>query len=337
MPSVDRATFERVVAAVEPGGRFLAAQRLTGGVSADVHRVELRTAAGTVRPVVVRRRKPAAPAPLASDSAAPSKGEPDAVREYVLLDALYRAGLPVPQPLALLPPDAPEHRPHLTALPGTRESAGPASSGLLVLAWVEGTTQVAAPDLDDALDQLADVLLRLHALDPTIVPADVLAPIEDPTVAVLPLLPATALGARLRARLAERGASEPERRADRCSVVHGDVWPGNVLWHDGRLAAIVDWEDSCLGDPLADLACARVELRCAYGIGAMERFTARYVEGARAAVPALDLEDLPLWDLYVSAAALAAMHLWGLDPVAEATRRTHTEQFFEHAARQLLA
>jgi aminoglycoside phosphotransferase (APT) family kinase protein len=37
-------------------------------------------------------------------------------------------------------------------------------------------------------------------------------------------------------------------------VLHGDYWPGNVLWRDGRLVGVIGWEEAAFGDPLADLA-----------------------------------------------------------------------------------
>jgi aminoglycoside phosphotransferase (APT) family kinase protein len=36
------------------------------------------------------------------------------------------------------------------------------------------------------------------------------------------------------------------------SLLHGDYWPDNTLWRDGRLVCVIDWEDAALGDPLAD-------------------------------------------------------------------------------------
>jgi aminoglycoside phosphotransferase (APT) family kinase protein len=38
--------------------------------------------------------------------------------------------------------------------------------------------------------------------------------------------------------------------------LHGDLHPANVLTHDGRLAAIIDFGDICAGDPATDLAIA---------------------------------------------------------------------------------
>lgn len=42
---------------------------------------------------------------------------------------------------------------------------------------------------------------------------------------------------------------------ERCTVVHGDFRLGNVLWtSSGHVAAMMDWEEAALGDPLYDLA-----------------------------------------------------------------------------------
>jgi aminoglycoside phosphotransferase (APT) family kinase protein len=107
------------------------------------------------------------------------------------------------------------------------------------------------------------------------------------------------------------------------------------MWHVRRLVAVIDWEDACLGDPLADVATARVELLCRYGAEAMEQFTTRYLAMADDTTGALRLDSLLLWELYVSAAALATMADWGLDRAEEARRRQLTEGFFDRAAREL--
>jgi hypothetical protein len=67
----------------------------------------------------------------------------------------------------------------------------------------------------------------------------------------------------------------------------------------------------------------------------MKRFTTRYVAQHREQVGPLLLAALPVWELYVSAAALASMGAWGLDPDDEARRRRETERFFEMALAQL--
>ncbi|MDQ7863845.1 aminoglycoside phosphotransferase family protein [Peribacillus frigoritolerans] len=43
-------------------------------------------------------------------------------------------------------------------------------------------------------------------------------------------------------------------------ILHGDYWPGNILWKEDKLVSIIDWEDSGLGDPLTDLANSQLEI-----------------------------------------------------------------------------
>lgn len=89
-------------------------------------------------------------------------------------------------------------------------------------------------------------------------------------------------------------AEVPLSQRNRSVLLHGDFWPGNTLWKDGRLVAVIDWEDAAIGDPLADVANARLELLWAFGIEAMAEFTRRYESSATH----VDFTDLPYWDLW---------------------------------------
>jgi aminoglycoside phosphotransferase (APT) family kinase protein len=293
----------RAVAELEPGGHLVDARALTGGVSAVVVGLEIATADGRRRRVVFRQHRGG---DLKHHDATVT------AKEHGLLAALHRLGFAVPEPFAY----------------GDGTDAWPS----LVMEWIDGSTELTDGELDDALDQMARFLVVLHTLDPSSSQIPALAPIEDPRVGVLAYLPCTEVGRGVAARLAS-GSSEPG--GNRRVVLHGDYWPGNVLWRDGRLVAVIDWEDASLGDPLADLATARVELLCQYGDDAMARFTARYVAAFEERIGPLHLARLPLWELYVSAAALASMGSWGLEPQEEARRRAQTTRFFEAAARRL--
>jgi aminoglycoside phosphotransferase (APT) family kinase protein len=298
------AGFEHAVDAVAPGGRLVGVHALTGGVSADVFGLEIATPGGGTRRVVVRRHR----------AAEHEEHRPAVtVKELHLLAALHREGFAVPEPYL-----------HV--------DAGAPASAYLVMDWVDGSTELAAADVAGGLDQMAGFLVDLHALDPSHLRVAELAPIEDPLVAITSYLPSTDVGRDVAARLASGGTGPPPGRR---VVLHGDYWPGNVLWQDGRLAAVIDWEDASLGDPLADLATARVELLCRYGDAAMERFTTRYLAWHEDRIGPLPLDRLPLWELYVSAAALASMAGWGLEPGEEAHRRARTARFFDEAARRL--
>ena len=115
------------------------------------------------------------------------------------------------------------------------------------------------------------------------------------------------------------------------ALLHGDFWPGNILWKDGKLTAVVDWEDARLGDPLADFAISRLDTLLVFGQEAMNEFTDCYQ-----AVSQADLANLPYWDLY--AALRAAPHLaewsavyphFGRRDITEELMRTRHTQFLE--------
>jgi aminoglycoside phosphotransferase (APT) family kinase protein len=294
----------RAVAQLEPGGELVGLQTLTGGVSANVLGLEIATAAGGTRRVVFRQHR---------TGTFKQHGQTATAREYGVLAALHGAGLAVPEPYSY-------------------EDSEAVTARYLIIEWVGGSTELHPDDVPAALDQMARFLVGLHSLDPSALPLPVLEPIEDPLVAVIPYLRATEAGHRASAVL---GTVALEPGVDRCVLLHGDYWPGNVIWQDGRLVAVIDWEDARLGDPLADLATARVELLCRYGDEAMEQFTTLYLAAYHDAVGPLPLESLAVWELYVSGAALATMTEWGLEPHEEAQRRRRTERFFEVAVRQL--
>jgi len=44
------------------------------------------------------------------------------------------------------------------------------------------------------------------------------------------------------------------------SIVHTDIWPGNIIWRDNMLSGIVDWDDTGYGDPGLDIGYSRMEL-----------------------------------------------------------------------------
>lgn len=212
------------------------------------------------------------------------EGSPESSRrEFDLLGYLSEQGFPVPTPVLCV-------------------------ADFYVMDFVEGTQEMPA----DGIEKLADLLARLHSL-----PVDDAPPLperENP-IAGLPAF----LGPRheaLRTRLAER----PPKLSPRRTLLHGDFWPGNVLWRDGEVAALLDWEDAATGDPLSDVATCRLELRYDHGKKGAEAFTRRYADRTY-----LPLDELPIWDAYVAAAALAFMSQWGLPQAREAHMRREAE------------
>ena len=192
----------------------------------------------------------------------------------------------------------------------------------MVLPLVEGT--IDPPELRDGLHPMAAWLAALHGLD-----------VDDLG------LPATL--ERRTQPLPELLAWLPERFDDlrqdfergggalapvRPSMLHGDYWVGNLIWRDGELVGVIDWEDAAVGDPAADLAGARLELVWRFGFDAADELSEHYV--ALRGHPGQ--RRLALWELYVASAGLAYMHLWGLPGEQEAHNRRGAQAVLDRAA-----
>lgn len=287
--------FVQLVAQLDPQGQLVQTWQLKGGVSAQVTALTMRDGAGQLRHFVVRQhgaldrqRNPT----IASD-------------EFRLLQALYAAGIAVPKP-------------HFVDQAGTIFPT-PA----LVIDYIEGEALFAPHDLPDFLRQVAAQLVQIHQLPAT---HSALTFLPQPTPGFGPrpaTLDESLQEGRIRATL-ERSwslATQPQP-----VLLHGDFWPGNLLWHDGRLVAVIDWEDAALGDPLRDLANSRLELLWAFDQHAMSEFTAYYC-----AANALDLTNLPYWDLCAALRPAGKLGAWGLEPTTEAAMRAKHAWFVDQA------
>lgn len=290
--------FGRLTQRLSPGGELLRVWSLSGGVSAQVHALQLRTVAGQVERLVVRQYGPANLA-----------GNPtSAADEYRLLQLLTSAGLAVPAPVWF------------------DQSGEVFSSPALVTAYVDGRSGLSAAELPNGLQQMAEVLGRLHAIRWTLAELAFLRSASD-----LPARPAVLDQSLSEERI--RGALEPlwpPASVNPPAILHGDFWPGNLLWRAGRLAAVIDWEDAALGDPLMDLGNARLELLWAFGPEAMDAFTRHYQ-----AASDIDFGHLPCWDLYAALRPAGRLGSWGLAPEVERTMRARHRQFVEQALDRL--
>jgi thiamine kinase len=130
--------------------------------------------------------------------------------------------------------------------------ADPEAHGLLITEYLDGRLWEAADYADvDALRRLGERLYALHRL-----PAPMLEAFDPWQVALayvrqIGALPDGALEGPLR-RLQDICAGLP-REASAMSVVHGDLWQGNLL--QGSRLWLLDWEYAQLSAPLMDLAC----------------------------------------------------------------------------------
>ena len=110
-------------------------------------------------------------------------------------------------------------------------------------------------------------------------------------------------------------------------LLHGDFWPGNLLWNNGQLVGIIDWEDAAIGDPLADLAKCRLEFLGAFGQLAVINFTDCYLPKT----PAIDPTDVPFWDLCMAMLMQTKLAAWKLEPKAEQAMQLNVHVSIDHA------
>ncbi|MDP4025261.1 phosphotransferase family protein [Methylobacterium sp. NEAU 140] len=255
--------------------------RALGGGSIQENRLVRSQVGGAERSFVLRKD---APATIASSR---SRAE-----EFRLLEAAWRAGVRVPEPVGFCEDPGVVGAPF--ALMGLVEGVGLGPRIVKDLA-LGGERERLAEDLGRELAKIHGVL------DPREAPPAGLAflgaPEPDPARAEIARLRASLDGIGARRPAIEWGLRWGEIRAPACpapSLVHRDFRTGNYMVDASGLTAILDWEFAGWGDPAQDLGwfCAacwrfgRPDLE-AGGIGARAAFYRGYAaESGRAIAPA---------------------------------------------------
>jgi len=216
------------------GGEVVHADRIPGGATREAWYVDVRPSGGEVRPLFVRFSAERLPERSAF--------HPLAVEAEMMM-ALHDAGIRVPHVLAVHP---------------TREA--------ILSERVPGATwfyRIQDPDeqVRVASDFMAN-LAKLHQLDPRTLHLPSFGPVKTarqhaldriqdirwrgtaPDGSMDPLL-------RLSVDWLERNVPDYEEPV---VIVQGDTGPGNFLYQDGKVTAVVDWELSHFGDPMDDIA-----------------------------------------------------------------------------------
>ncbi len=245
---------EKITQIVFPGCRLLRAWALSGGISAQMTAMEVGLPGGERSKMILR-------CPAKETLRRNPRAAED---EFRMLQAVQALGIGAPAPLHL-----------------ERESSLLGTAGL-VIEYIDAALDFCPADTIAYVHQMAERLAKIHSanvemMDLSFLP-QVTRCIEYADQAITPgvLVDQTP-------KLATRNAP---------ALLHGDFWPGNLLWHNGCLAAVIDWEDACLGDPLYDLAITRLDVLCIFGETAMLALTTHYQE-----LTDIDFSALPYWDL----------------------------------------
>ncbi|HJQ91460.1 MAG TPA: phosphotransferase [Acidimicrobiia bacterium] len=197
----------------------------------------------------------------------------------------------------------------------------------IVMSYVEGAVLLDPTDPNDWASQLAHALIEVHriqpastdrALFPVLGHSDGHLP-ETETLAALRRHP---LGMDLWARRVELANLRPEDQV----YVHRDFWPGNTLWTEQKLAAVIDWEGGAIADPALDVAYCAFDIRLLGLSEAAEVFIEVYRQNSGRSV-----ENLPYWELLALCRPMPDIAIWvpgwqamGVEITVDEARRRHT-------------
>jgi len=198
----------------------------------------------------------------------------------------------------------------------------------IVISYIEGAVLLDPADPNDWAAQLAEALVAIHRIQPEPTDQDLFPVLTDTdghqseadTLAALRQHP---LGMKLWARRVEISASlEPEDPV----YVHHDFWPGNTLWVEEQLAAVVDWEGGSIADPALDVAYCALDMRLLGLHEAAKSFVQVYRDRS-----GRSLVNLPYWELLALCRPMPDIEMWvpgwqamGYAISADEARRRHT-------------
>ena len=266
---------QSIVHAVAPNLRLLSSTPSAAAYTNSVHILRCVSPSGNEICLVVKRM---------TDDPDPER----ATADFHGLGIARKHGIPAPEPLYL------DETGELLGLPG------------IVTGFIEGE-QVSHPeDVRAWAVDIARMLLRVHGIRPS---ADDRRHIYDGREMGLYFLgghwPETMAGHPLTAPIFE---AVLELRAGLSRVppvlLHMDYWPGNILWSQGRISGLVDWDAASYGDPALDVGYFRMNMYLR-GIKEAADIFLDYYESESGPV-----ENLGFWELACAARPLPAPALW---------------------------
>lgn len=277
---------------------------LAGSYSNFTHLVKVTFTGGESQSIVVRRYNQEY-----------DQTEEKPKREFKALELLSQHGLPVPKPLFL------------------DDSGNVLGSPGIVTAFVDGKAvepPTHASEWGSRADKTSMMLAKIHAL-----PYETIKYyLVDDNVEGAWFLKYDEIPAYMRddpdGQMVWDLVSEylPKLHHVDSVLSHTDFWSGNILWLDGEISAVVDWEEAAYGDPAYDVAYCRTEFFLEGLDEAAETFTQVYKQQTGHA-----LENLALWELASSVRPMTDPTGWFTRPHMEERFR----KFIENAKSELLA
>ena len=237
------------------GARVVGWRRLTGGITSSVHSlmVEHRGRRGAY---VLRRWVP--------DGETEAYARGAVASETAVLTALERSDVPAPRVIG-----------------STTEAthAGPA----VLMTRVPGRVHLMPRDRERWLQQMAQMLARIHALDIETKPFE--SWLDSGRLSPMPDASRPEIWREANALMAE------ERPPARTCFLHRDYQHFNLLWSRERLSGVVDWVGASIGPPEIDVGHCRLNLTVLFSAEVADRFREMYEAEAGCRVD-------PWWDVH---------------------------------------
>jgi aminoglycoside phosphotransferase (APT) family kinase protein len=281
-PSWDAVT--ALLDVIAPGSTPLTIDPVPGLFRSATHRVDVRLANGRILHLVIRR--------YVDDSDHSPRER--AQRQYHALGLLHDHGIPVARPLYL------DDEGSLLGAPG------------IAVVQMPGDANLSPEDPVTWARALAIMLARIHAV-----------PCDETTRNTLPYANAETTWFAREESIPEAMAAHPDgppvwqkvrdllptQAQAPSAITHMNYWPGNVLWDDGSVSAVIDWEEVAYGDPGIDVAYCRMAMHVSGKTHAADEFLAAYeAETGR------PVANLGLWEL-AAAARTMPDPAWAVDIV----------------------
>lgn len=264
----EAAKFEQIIERIDPHSTLLRTWELRGGLSAQMTALELRLTDGQTRKLIVRRPR----------ERTFQRNPHAAADEFKILQIVQAIGVRAQTPYYLDPSGEIFPEPYL------------------VIEYMDGEPEYAPADVTACARQIATQLALIHRVDSAKHDLSFLPKQADRFAGQFKRRPPKLDDSLDEGRIREALETVwPLAEINPLVLVHGDCWPGNLLWKDGQLVAVIDWEDAEVGNPLVDFAITRLDMLWIFGPDAMHEFTHHYQ-----ALNAIDFSQLPYWDLYAA-------------------------------------
>ena len=253
-----------------PHVKYKSSRILEGGVSSEVFLIAVESRKGEEK--IVLRTEGGPPA------------ENSIKTEYLLLEKLHQTKVPCAKPIHL------DHSKEIL------------DKDFMLMTYLEGTIEIPKIKNFGFLNKMVGILKNIHNVDTKILPT--LPCRFDPTYDLFEFLPNEKINKELKAILKGYDTSYSGKPV----LLHGDFWPGNILWTKDEISGVLDWEYAAIGDPVSDLAVASLELKYDYGKRGVDRFLDLYSKNF-----SIDQSRFSLWLIYVSASTLFFIDEWNLE------------------------